>query len=102
MAVFFLALGVTLQVEAKTVMNAGEAIVHVLANRLQKPFSSVKIWFDWMLVLSGLLLSLALLGGFYGIREGTLIAAFLVGLFVKWIHLFRTMLHRRFFLKGSD
>lgn len=66
---FFLALGVTLQVEAKTVMNAGEAIVHVLANRLQKPFSSVKIWFDWMLVLSGLLLSLALLGGFYGIRR---------------------------------
>lgn len=99
---FFVALGVTLQIEAKTVMNAGEAIVHILANRLRKPFSSVKIYFDWMLVLTGLLLSLALLGGFYGIREGTLIAAFLVGLFVKWIHFFSTMIHCRFFLKGSE
>ncbi|UTR06191.1 DUF6198 family protein [Alkalihalobacillus sp. LMS6] len=79
----FLALGVTLQIEAKTIMNAGEAIVKVLADRLNKPFSSVKVSFDWGLVGVGILLSFISFGGLVGIREGTILSAFLVGFFIK-------------------
>ena len=51
---------------------------------LHKPFSSVKIANDVILVLLALLLSYCVFHGIRGLREGTVISALCVGVFVKF------------------
>jgi uncharacterized protein len=82
---FVLAIGIYLQIQAKLVMNPGESIVQVLSEKVNKPFSTVKIFFDWTLVISASILGLTFLKTPQGIGIGTLIFAFLVGYFVKLI-----------------
>ena len=83
---FVLATGIYLQIQAKLVMNPGESIVQVLSEKVNKPFSTVKIFFDWALVISASILGLTFLKTPQGIGIGTLISAFLVGYFVKLIN----------------
>lgn len=78
-----LALGVYLQVFAGVIINPGEGVVKAIAGKLGKDFGTIKILFDWLLVIIALIISLSSLGGIEGVREGTLISAFLVGYFVK-------------------
>jgi len=50
-----------------------------------KEFGFVKVRFDVVCVILSLVISLATFGGkIIGVREGTLIAAFLNGTMVKW------------------
>ncbi|EKN68167.1 DUF6198 family protein [Schinkia azotoformans] len=78
-----LALGVYLQVFAGVIINPGEGVVKAIAGKLGKDFGTIKILFDWLLVIIALIISLGSLGVIEGVREGTLISAFLVGFFVK-------------------
>ncbi|GAF63361.1 hypothetical protein BTS2_0252 [Bacillus sp. TS-2] len=80
---FILALGIYLQVGADVIMNPGEGIVKVLAMKWNIQFGNMKIMFDWSLVVIAVLSSLMLLGEVVGIREGTVLSAFLVGYFIK-------------------
>lgn len=84
----FIAIGVYIQVEAKTVMNAGEALIKVLSEKTKIEFGTMKIIFDWSLVATGTMLSLAFFGGLRGIGVGTIISAFLVGFLIKGLRKF--------------
>ena len=85
LGVAILAFGITLGVIANVVLNAGEGIVKALADVSGKEFGFVKVRFDVVCVILSLVISLATFGGkIIGIREGTLIAAFLNGTMVKW------------------
>ncbi|MBM7837838.1 putative membrane protein YczE [Alkalihalobacillus xiaoxiensis] len=84
----FIAIGVYIQVEAKTVMNAGEAIIKVLSQKTKIEFGTMKIIFDWSLVAISTMLSLAFFGGLHGIGVGTIISAFLVGFLIKALRKF--------------
>lgn len=85
LGVVILAFGITLGVIANVVLNAGEGIVKALADVSGKDFAFVKVRFDAVCVLLAVGISLVTFGGkIIGVREGTLIAAFLNGTMVKW------------------
>ena len=82
--VAILAFGITLGVIANVVLNAGEGIVKALADVSGKEFGFVKVRFDMVCVILAVAISLLSFGGkLTGVREGTLIAAFLNGTLVK-------------------
>lgn len=79
--------GVVMQVRAKLFMLPGEGIAQALSFALHraygaKPqfeFGRVKVLTDIIQVSTALILALTFLGGFHGVREGTLAAALGVG-----------------------
>ncbi|NCD20283.1 MAG: YitT family protein [Actinobacteria bacterium] len=77
-----LAFGISLQFVPKVLMNAGEGTVAALAHVTGVRIGTMKIIFDVSLVGIGAVISLAMFGRIEGIREGTLVAMFLVGLIV--------------------
>lgn len=81
-----LGLGVTLEVFSGAAALPGEGLVLAVSTVLHKPFSSVKIANDVILVLLVLLLSYCVFHGIRGLREGTVISALCVGVCVKlWL-----------------
>lgn len=85
LGVVILAFGITLGVIANVVLNAGEGMVKALADVTGKEFGFIKVRFDVVCVILAVVISLVTFGGkIVGIREGTLIAAFLNGTMVKW------------------
>ncbi|WP_295477050.1 DUF6198 family protein [uncultured Sutterella sp.] len=83
-----LACGIFLQIRSKTIVQPGEGIVIAFAAVLRRPFGNVKIASDLTLVTLAAVLSVSVLGGLVGLREGTAVSAVLVGLFVKAIACF--------------
>lgn len=55
----------------------------VISEKLGAEFGNIKILFDWTLVSIGIVISLFAFGSIEGVREGTVISAFLVGYFIK-------------------
>lgn len=80
-SILFVSAGVCLYMNAKLVYMPMEGMTHAIAEKLfkNKPFHDVKVWMDCLVVLLGIVLSFAFLGGVEGIREGTVICAVLVG-----------------------
>lgn len=64
--------------------STGERLVLAVSTVLHKPFSSVKIANDVILVLLALLLSYCVFHEIRGLREGSVISALCVGIFVKF------------------
>lgn len=85
-ACFTVAIGIYLQIQGQLAMNPGEGIVQVLSEKMNKPFGTIKIWFDFSLVVLAALLGIIFLKMPIGIGIGTLLSAFLVGYFVKLIN----------------
>lgn len=79
-----LGLGVALEVFSGAAALPGEGLVLAVSTVLHKPFSSVKIANDVILVLLALLLSYCVFHEIHGLREGTVISALCVGIFVKF------------------
>ena len=88
--------GVSMEVKANVAMVAGEYLVNCLSKRLHKDFGLVKVVFDWSNVALAALLGWVFLGHIVGIREGTLVAAFLVGpishIIYPWLSIFDPLL----------
>lgn len=80
-----LALGIALEVKANAAMMAGEYFVNVITRRFQKEFGYVKLGFDITLLVIACTLSLVFMSGIYGVREGTVAAALLVGPIVHFV-----------------
>ena len=80
-----LAVGIALEVKADVAMMAGEYFVRVLVKKFHKDFGYLKLAFDWSLAALAVILSLCFMGGIYGVREGTVIAALLVGPIVHFV-----------------
>ena len=78
-----IAWSIVLQLKANVVNNPAEGIVKVIAMKAKKPFGQIKFWFDVFLVIVALIISVSVLGTIYGVREGTVISAILVGPLVK-------------------
>ena len=75
-----------------------DAVALALAFKTGKPMSTTKIWFDWTVVALTVILSLFFLHNISGIREGTFIAAFGVGMCIRfWERHLTEPLHRFLF-----
>ncbi len=87
-----LALGVHLCLRANILMTPGDAAPVVIAYKTQLPFHRVKVIWDVTLMCGAALVSLLGLGYLAHVREGTIIAALLVGNVVKvWSNLFENV-----------
>ncbi|MCI8955706.1 MAG: YitT family protein [Eubacterium sp.] len=83
--IIILGFGISLSVIANVIMNSGEAFVKAVSDKSKQNFSNVKIGFDVLCVILSIILSLLFFGGnILGTREGTIISAFLTGIFVKF------------------
>lgn len=74
-----MALGITLSIRAHFLMTPADAFVRALADYRSRPFGSVKVRFDTLLMILAVICSFHLFGRFRGVREGTLFSSFLVG-----------------------
>ena len=79
----FLAVGIGFQLVANISLLPGDGFIRVLSEEYHIAFGSVKICFDSAIVLSAIIFSLCCFHNITGVREGTVIAAFLVGYFIK-------------------
>lgn len=86
----FLAFGIYWQVASKTIVQPGEGMVLAFSVVLRKSFGTVKVWNDVTLVLLAAVLGFVCLGHVAGVREGTVVSAFLVGFLIKGIAALRT------------
>lgn len=80
-----LAVGIALEVKANAAMMAGEYFVKVITRRFRGEFGYIKLGFDVTLVAIACLLSLIFMSGIYGVREGTVIAALIIGPIVHFV-----------------
>ena len=81
---FSCAIGVSIEVTVKTVLIAGEGLLLAIITVFNLPLGKTKIAFDTSLLLISVIISLYLFGEIKGIREGTIISAFLVGFFAGY------------------
>ena len=79
-----LGFGISLGVIANVMLNSPEAFVKAVSDTTKKEFGFLKVALDVTMVVIALTMSLIFFGKIEGIREGTVITALLVGLFVKF------------------
>jgi len=87
-----LAFGVFLLVKANLTYLPGDGFAVVVSDTFKKEFGKLKVSLDSSMVIIGLISSFLFFPGLEGIREGTVIAALLVGSLVKFINSKITML----------
>ncbi len=75
----FLGLGIALEVIPNVLILPGEGVVRTIAGLTGRRFGRVKVEFDLFIVISAMIVSLTARGQILGIREGTLVAALIVG-----------------------
>ena len=83
--ILLVAIGVSLEVKANVVVLAGEGVVLAICQVIPIKFGYMKVGFDVTLVVIACVLSLVFTGHLYGVREGTIAAAIMVGLIAKQI-----------------
>ncbi len=99
-AIVLMGIGVSCEVTARVVTLAGEGLILAIAKVTPIPFSSMKILFDASLAILAVICSVVFLHGLYGVREGTLAAALLVGIVTKWLSPFMNWLEQQWILQS--
>ena len=74
-----MALGVFLEVKAHLIVMASEGAISAISEKVHLDFGIVKIILDWGFIVISCAISLIVFHKLNGVREGTVIAAFLVG-----------------------
>lgn len=74
-----LGFGVFMEVAANVVMLPGEATSNAISQKTRKEFGTVKVCVDVSMCIVAIVISLLLFQSVKGIREGTIVAALLVG-----------------------
>ena len=82
---FFCSIGVSIEVTVKTVLIAGEGLLVAIITVFNLPLDKTKIGFDISLVIISIIISVYLFKEIKGVREGTVISAFLVGFFTGYV-----------------
>ena len=81
-----LGLGIWIQYKGGVAMLAGEAMNRAISQVTGRRYENIKIFFDvFYIVVSGII-SLVFLGKFAGVREGSVIAALLIGNIIRFFN----------------
>ena len=80
----FFGLSIAFMVSADVILMPGEALIKIISVKYQKEYGNVKTAVDVSLVVLAVIVSLIFLNTIYGVREGTLIAAFTIGNFSRF------------------
>lgn len=79
----FFGLSIAFMVSADVILMPGEALIKIISVNYKKEYGNVKTAVDVSLVVLAVIVSLLTLKTIYGVREGTLIAAFTIGNFSR-------------------
>ncbi|MDD3976578.1 DUF6198 family protein [Methanomicrobium antiquum] len=82
---FAIALGLAMVLKANVLMMAVDSLVLVISGIFRIEFGKVKIVTDSSMVILAVILSFALMGNLFGVREGTIAAALSIGFLVRHI-----------------
>lgn len=77
------AFGVMLYLAPNILPTPGEGLSLAVSKRIKKPVATCKIIVDCCLVVTSVLVSVSYFRGLVGVREGTVLSAFLVGFVMK-------------------
>lgn len=91
-SIVLIGFSLVLYIDVQLAPMPAEGLVSCIADKLGKPFSTIKTLFDCTSVLVGTVLCFLFLGRLVGIREGTVITAMLVGKMTGIIRKFLTPL----------
>lgn len=80
-----LGVGVYLEIVANVVMLPGESFVRAVVFRWGTEFGVTKVYFDVTMTVVAAALSFLFMGTLSGVREGTLVAALLVGFIARFL-----------------
>ncbi len=80
---FVLGLGIWIQFKGGVAMLPGEAMNRAISEFTGKRYENIKIFFDVLYILVAGAICLLFLGKLKGVREGSIISAFLVGNIIK-------------------
>lgn len=94
-----LGIGVYLEVAADVAMLPGESFVRAVTATCHTEFGTTKVVFDVSMTVIAAALSFGFFGGLSGVREGTVIAALLVGFLArltgKGVEIFRELIGKK-------
>ena len=76
-------IGIVLEIQASLLLLPGEGIVAAISKVGHWQFHTIKIINDVVMTLTGVIIAWVMIGGIEGVREGTIVSAFLVGFMVK-------------------
>lgn len=93
-----LALGLWIQFKGGVAMLPGEAMNRAISFVTGKKYENIKIFFDVLYILISVVICLVFLGGLKGVREGSIIAAVLIGNIIK----FYNFIWNKIFVKKSE
>ncbi|MCQ4636071.1 DUF6198 family protein [Anaerovorax odorimutans] len=79
MGILLVALGLSIEVSANTIMLSVDGFVKAIVMAAHKNFGKTKVALDITLVSLSIIVSLTMLHSIEGVREGTVLAALLVG-----------------------
>lgn len=84
-SIVILAIGVYFEVNARSLVMAGEGIAAAIAFVTKKPFGQTKVRADITMVVVAVLISLIFTGKLIGVREGTVFSAVFAGRIVDFL-----------------
>lgn len=87
--IFFVALGILLYVDVNIMPLPAEGVMQSIVQRFNVATHKSKIMFDCFTVTTAIILSLTFLGQLEGVREGTVISAFGVGICLKFLKIIK-------------
>lgn len=76
--------GIVLEIQASLLLLPGEGVVAAINKVCHWQFHTIKIINDVVMTLTGIIIAWVMIGGIEGVREGTVVSAFLVGIMVKF------------------
>ena len=94
-SIVLIGFSLVLYIDVQLAPMPAEGLVSCIADKLGKPFSTIKTLFDCTSVLVGMVLCFVFLGRLVGIREGTVVTALLVGKMTGIIRKYLSPLLRR-------
>lgn len=84
---FILAFGIWIQLKGGVAMLPGEAMNRAISKVTGRRYESIKIFFDVIYIALAAAVCLIWTGKLQGVREGSIIAAVLVGVIIRWYNL---------------
>lgn len=82
LGIFILSLGILIEIKSNVLYMPGEGIVLAISEVVNIDFGKLKPICDMTMVLIAVFLSFIFLGELFGVREGTIAAAILVGILI--------------------
>ncbi len=95
---FVLGLGIWIQFKGGVAMLPGEAMNRAISEITGKRYENIKIFFDVLYIVAAAVICLLFIGKLEGVREGSIIAALLIGNIIKlYNRMFEKLMKKRIF-----